>query len=396
MMRLIRYFRGYALLRITCAAPEQCLNRLSEVGIRFWGIAREDGLHVTVYVLQKDIVPARRLVLRCLGDAQIVRTFGFRRRYGGLKRRPVLVLGLLLALFATFFLQRYVWTVDVQGQETLHEEEILRALEELGIGPGTCGADIDQQLTKHRMLNLLPQLSWIAVNRSGGRLHVLVTERLSPQPQRPQYAVANVVAARDGVLTDISVLEGMKLCFKGQAVREGQLLVSGYEDYGLMVRAVCANAEIYATTWHAGTLVMLQTEQVKRYTGRVWTQRTLIVGRKRINLSGNSGIPVGNCDKMINEKSLSLPGGRTFRVAVETATYREYRLEPRAADETAARERLLTAWQHGTKENMIAGELQSTQTSFLTSEGLYILHAESACREMIARIVPVTEIRRTP
>ena len=94
--------------------------------------------------------------MRAFADAQVLRTYGLRQRYGGLRKRPVLVFGLLLALFATFFFQKFVWVVDVQGTQTLHKEEVLRALEEEGIRFGTWSADIDSELTKHRMLNRLP------------------------------------------------------------------------------------------------------------------------------------------------------------------------------------------------------------------------------------------------
>lgn len=67
-------------------------------------------------------------------------------------------------------------------------------------------------------------------------MQVLVTERQQPPDTRAPYAVANVVAARDGVLTEVSVTEGMRLCAVGDTVRQGQLLVSGYEDYGLFIR----------------------------------------------------------------------------------------------------------------------------------------------------------------
>ena len=282
--------------------------------------------------------------------------------------------------------------MDVQGAETQHDEEILRALETLDIRPGTWGPSIDQQLTKHRMLSLLPKLSWLAVNRSGGILHVLVTERMTPQAQTPPYRVANIVAARDGVLTQVSVLEGMKLCAPGQVVSEGQLLVSGYEDYGLMVRAVCANAEIYARTWHSGTVITPEIEYVKEYTGREWTQRTLILGRKRINLSGNSGISLPNCDKMISERKLSLPGGETFHVILETATYREYRLTPRAVQAENAGALLRGAWLRMTKDSLLAGAVEQTEATMLRADGYYILNAVSTCTEMIARVIPAEEL----
>ena len=156
------------------------------------------------------------------------------------------------------------------------------------------------------MLLRMPELAWLAVNRSGGRVQVLVTERQQPPDTRAPYAVANVVAARDGVLTEVSVTEGMRLCAVGDTVRQGQLLVSGYEDYGLFIRPVCASAEIYARTWHTGTVVTPAERLEKRYTGREWKQVTLIVGKKRIKLWGNSSISQQDCDKMIVEKAVKM------------------------------------------------------------------------------------------
>ena len=242
------------------------------------------------------------------------------------------------------------------------------------------------------MLNLIPELSWLAVNRSGGCLQVLVTERSSPRSERPEYDVANVIAARDGVLTEVSVLEGMKLCAVGNTVSKGQLLVSGYEDYGLCVRAVCADAEIYAATWHTGTVLTPSQTYVKRYTGEEWTQKNLIIGRNRINLYGNSRISTGNCDKMIDVKVLVLPKGHDFPVTLETITYREYELVATDVDQTQSRELLLKAWERMTRDAMIAGVIKETSSQVVHSGGVYALHASSTCEEMIARIVPAEEL----
>ena len=182
----------------------------------------------------------------------------------------------------------------------------------------------------------------------------------------------------------------MRLCKRGDAVKAGQILVSGYEDYGLYLRAVCADAEIYAQTWHNGTVVLPAQRTEKSYTGREWTQISLIVGRKRINLCGNSGIYTGSCDKMIDVKKVTL-AGYTFPVTIETVTYREYEEKNVTVDAYAAHNALSEAWQRQTRSAMIAGTIEQTEESFLESGGLYVLQAKSTCNEMIARLVPIEE-----
>ncbi|MDR0890106.1 MAG: sporulation protein YqfD [Oscillospiraceae bacterium] len=390
MYELINYFRGYVRLRITGAAPEKCLNALSQEGIAFWGIIKEDDLHYSLFSYTADAAMVNRLAMKEFCSCELLAHFGFRAAFRGLRKRPVLLLGLLLALTATFVLQGFVWTIQVEGNTTLHEQEILRALKTLDIAVGTWGANINSERTKNQMLNLVPELQWIAVNRTGGYLQVLLHERAMPDKDEDPYQFANVIAARDGVLTEVSVLEGMKLCAAGQTVRKGQLLVSGYEDYGQMTRVVRASAEIYATTWHTGTLVMPSQAMEKVYTGEQWTQKTLLIGEKRINLYGNSGIYTDNCDKIISTRVLSLPGGYDFPIVLETAVYRQYRLVPRELSPLIAQEQLETAWERLTVSAMIAGEIQSTEASVIRSGELYVLNANSTCKEMIARAMPIT------
>ena len=350
MSRLIRYLRGSVRFRLTGAAPEQCLNALAAARLEFWDIEREDALHLSLSV------PAREA-----------------ERLQG-----------LAAAAATFVLQEFVWTIEVEGNDRLPAGQIVQALEELGIAPGTWGPSIDSPETRNRMLLRMPELAWLAVNRSGGRVQVLVTERQQPPDTRAPYAVANVVAARDGVLTEVSVTEGMRLCAVGDTVRQGQLLVSGYEDYGLFIRPVCASAEIYARTWHTGTVVTPAERLEKRYTGREWKQVTLIVGKKRIKLWGNSSISQQDCDKMIVEKAVRT-SGYAYPLRLETAILREYVLEPAPAPQVQTEKLLQEAWRRAVQAQMLAGRIDATQESLLMQGGLCILQAQSDCTELISR-----------
>lgn len=108
------------------------------------------------------------MALRCLCTAEVTERSGLRAQFGGLLRRPVLLLGLLAAAAATFVLQEFVWTIEVEGNDRLPAGQIVQALEELGIAPGTWGPSIDSPETRNRMLLRMPELAWLAVNRSGG------------------------------------------------------------------------------------------------------------------------------------------------------------------------------------------------------------------------------------
>lgn len=390
MNPVVRFLRGEMRVRVTGASVERFLNLLSQAEIEFWDIERRDELHIELSMCRKEKKRLKDIALRSFCTAEVLSERGIGMLLRPLRRRPVLVLGTALVIALSFFLQSFVWVISVEGEGTIHEKTILRELERLDIRFGSWASSIDPQITKMQMLNAVPELSWLSVNRTGGKLTVLFTERFPEPKERLPYHTGSIVASRDGIITDYNILEGMRLCKRGDAVKEGQILVSGYEDYGLYLRAVCAEAEIYAQTWHAGTVVTPANVGEKRYTGREWTQVTLLLGRKRINLCGNSGIFTTGCDKMIDVKKIAV-AEYEFPVSIETATYREYECVPRAVQEAAAQELLDSAWLRLVRSQMVAGTVEKTDGSFLNDGGLYILHAQSTCNEMIARLVPIGE-----
>ncbi len=386
-MKLLSYLN----IKVTGACVERFLSVLAEKRIFFSEIERIDELHYRILVRSKDLKVVQELAIGSFCTCEVLEKKGLQIHWKKMLKRPVLLVGMVCALFLSFYMQTFVLAIEVSGNEALHQEEIIRALEAIDISVGSNASQIDQQLSKNRMLNELPQLSWVGVNRSGFKLNVLVTERSEAQSNRPQYPAANIVAVRESTVTEMIVSEGMKLCKVGDTVQEGQILVSGFEDYGLILKGVCAEAEIYGQTWYSGMLAMPTQTYEKRYTGRQWTQYSLCIGRKRINLSGNSRISGTTCDKMIEVTELAVPEYQ-FPIKLEKITYCEYELVAETIDEEAAQQRLNKAWQELLLSQMVAGRILDTETAYFASGGVYILRAQSTCNEMIARMVPMEPV----
>lgn len=389
-MKISRIIFGSVRVRLRGNAPEECLNLFLARELPFWSIVQTDPGELEVTIFSRDLKRAGELCLQVYCDLQCLSQSGLPQLFCRWIKRPVFLVGILLTLALTFFLQNYVWSVEIKGEDAEIDRRILRILQESGISFGSRGDQIDSQSVKLDMLKQLPELSWLAVNRRGGKLTVLYLLR-SDDDDPMKNSPANLVALRDGVITDFTVLEGMRLFSSGDTVRQGQVLVSGFEDYGLCLKAVQAEGEIYAKTWHSGTVISPAVYSKKCYTGREWTEYIWIIGRKRINLFGNSGIYPVSCDKIIDEHILSLPN-LDFPLRLQVVTYREYTLTEETAAPEAACASLEAAWQRTLQEQMVAGEILETESTFLCMDSYYILHTRSVCNEMIAKAVPVEEI----
>ena len=61
-------------------------------------------------------------------------------------------------------------------------------------------------------------------------------------------------------------------------------------------------------------------------------RRALVFGRSRINLSFNTGNPYAECDKIVKNVRLTLPGNLQLPIALETQVFYEYQTTQQTID----------------------------------------------------------------
>ena len=128
MNPIIRFLRGEMRVRITGASVERCMNLLSEEKIDFWGICRKDELNVELSMLSKEKRRLSALALRSFCTTEILSERGLIKYLQPLRKRPLLLFGTAFVLMLSFFLQSFVWVIEVEGEERVHEKVILREL----------------------------------------------------------------------------------------------------------------------------------------------------------------------------------------------------------------------------------------------------------------------------
>lgn len=387
MWQLIWFLQGYVQAELRGASPEWALERLSNARVAFLRVQRIDDFTIALLILRKDVLKAEAAARKAMCELAVVREMGFGKTFGGLWRRRLFALGLLLCAAGAFVIPKFVFFYDVVGNETVPDAEILRALHSLGVGFGTYGPDIQPQALKNKMLLLVPELQWFTVQQSGMCAHVVVRERSEKLAVEERRAPMNVVAAKDGVLTSVSSLEGNCLCAPGQAVTEGQVLISAYTDLEFTTRVSAALGEIYAETLTHKQVVCPDTALFKQPNGKTARRISLLVGEKRWNIFANGGNLEGKCDKITKTHMLTLPGGFEIPVGLEITEFSGYDLVKKPLPEETAQAILLKQLERGVRQDMIAGEILDEALDLTRQNDRYELHASVRCEEMIARMV---------
>lgn len=387
---IVNRLRGQVRVRAECAFPERVLNLCGARELAFWDLEWESGTAFTCRMSRKDWKTLQRVGRNLDCEFDLVGLEGAPYFLLRFRHRQTLAVGLVGCALALFLGSFFIWDFQVEGNETVPTEEILRALEKNGVGLGTFGLSLDGENIRNHVLLDVPELSWIAVNVSGCRANVQVRERTPPPVMIDRREPCNLVARRAGLVKKIQTIGGVACVIPGSAVTEGQLLISGVEDTDTVgARVLAGMGKVEARTWYDLTVSMPLTAMEKRWTGKEKTGVSLIFGTWRIKFFSNSSIEGEEYDKITLRHPISMLGLR-LPVALAAETCRFYETVP-VSRTPAEAERIggevLTEYLESLVEPY--GSVSSTLCASRQRDGVLLVTLSAECVEEIGERVPI-------
>lgn len=374
---------GSVQIEITCPYPETMLTAINVDKIRLWDIIPLNQLSFLCSIQRRDYSSVSALVVQHGGSVKCRKKLGSYWSFFSLRSRPILLASVLVLFVLTVFLPTRVLFVDVDGNVEIPKSLILEAAENCGIHFGTSRERIRSEAFKNALLERIPQLQWAGVNTKGCTAMISVRER-SVEDSMPSGGANSIVAIRDGIIYSITVTKGTPNCQIGESVKEGQLLVSGYTDCGLVIKATGAEAEVYGETKRDVLVIapnLLDKEDDQQPDEPKYS---IIIGKKFINLSQDSGISGSTCVKMYKIKYMMLPGG--FRLPVGILAEYQQSMNETGADVPDDPKWLVCYTEDYVKTLMVSGEILESEYVCDNLDDCTVLYGELSCREIIGRI----------
>ena len=384
-MDLWQSFNGGVTVEVTSADISGMLSTLHERNIPVEHVRFLDDLRCTFFVQRQYIKAVKRITEKRGETMKIVAHNGLYWQIRFLMKRPVLLCGLACIILLTILIPTRIFFFQIEGNAAVPDKKILELAAQCGIEFGVSRQEIRSEKVKNQLLSSVPELEWVGINTAGCVATISVRERQSGDELAKSHGVSSIIATRDGVIRELTVTGGSAACKTGQAVKAGEVLISGYTDCGISIRAERAQGEVYAETHHEFSCVMPQSsvqrgEQVveKRKTG-------IIIGKNRINFSQDSGILDTGCVKMYEENYVTLPGGFVLPIAfvTETCIYYENQESVAAGDlEETTLPQLAERYLSG---QMVAGRILNSQVDISRQEDCLLLDGKYECLEMIGQ-----------
>ena len=228
LLSVIKYFRGYVHVKLTGYAPERFLNLCGNRNILIWNLKPcENGytfcISVDAFRQLKPILKKTKTQIRIQKRVGMpFCAFRYRRRY-------LFPAGLLFFCFLLYDLSGCIWNIEINGNSYLTTETILDFLEEEHASFGTKKSRISCEDLEEAMRSRYRDVIWTSIKIYGTKMTVDIQENLLPQEEyeaksdKPQ----DIVAAKDGVITEMVTRAGTPLAAVGAEVKKGDILVSG-------------------------------------------------------------------------------------------------------------------------------------------------------------------------
>lgn len=377
---------GKVQIEMVCADPAAMLSRLCAIGVLLTDITIIDDFIVRGELTRKDYLRASIFLEKNGAVVRIIKQKGVYLTALKLKKRPFLLLSLVFLLFLSLFIPTRVFFIRVVGNTTVPTKLILEKAEISGVSWGASRLQLRSEKVKNMLLSQLPQLQWVGVNTTGCVAIISVQEKkVQEEISEEINTVSSIIAVRDGIIRQCTVTKGTALCKIGQAVKKGQVLVSGYTDCGIVIQATRAKGEIYAQTLRHQNTILPMMWTVRKDLVESKTKFGILIGKKRINLFNDSGNFNATCVRIYKESFLTLPGGFQLPIGFFQETQMRYNTDAQLQTEADCLEWIQFSSENYLAEQMVAGRILDKVENIQMQNDVCYLNGEYICLESIGK-----------
>ena len=390
----INSLRGKTEIKASGASTELFINSCMGLGVRLIRVRKESSTEIWACIPSSHLSLAENAAYKSCCEIDMVRSRGGRRLLSAaLKRLSAVIMAAVLfgiVLWSYFF----VWEIDIKGNDSVSDGEILSVLAEAGVSCGKFWPAFSADSIRSIVLAEIPELSWITVNMHGAEAEVIAVERKAVPELVFEGEASDIVAEAGGFVTAVNALVGQAAVKRGDAIEPGELLISGaVESSYAPPRFVRAYGSVEAQINCEFTAAIPKYTEEKSRQGKKTSRYAVIIGNNRINFYSDSSISDSFCDKIISVWKLESEGLFSFPLCIVRETQINYYTDTVQRDEYYSGQSLEAALRDAYALSCGDGESISESLVFGESGDLYTATLRVCCERSIGKSVPISDGR---
>ena len=389
---------GYYIVRVTGVFRHRFVNVCNKNNIKMWNLSEEKE-SILFYIKKKDLKSATEFCNKIGVDMTIEKRKGlhfFIRKY---RKRYGFIMGILCFFTMVYGFTNFIWDIDVVGESVYTEDEIIKLVRDNYVDILTPKKNVDCDSLEMELRDIYDKVAWISCDITGTKLNIRITETIDKNEVIKYMEPSNIVAIKDGILTDVIVRNGKANRIKGDEVKKGDIIITGainiYNDYDELLETsyIAADGDVYAyvITNYVDEFSMEYYDKV--YTGDEKKSYELVVNEEFFPIKFGKEYVL--CDEISTEHKLVLGESVYLPIYFNVIEYREYVVERKSysKDEaiSKAEKRLGTYIEDLQKKGV---EIVENNVTIIINEGKCKSEGTIVTKELIGVPAPLTIIEQ--
>jgi len=330
MNKVVFWLKGYVIASIPIKNAERFINILPNQNIRADRIYVK-GERCCFRMERHTYLKLHPVVVKTGAYPKIHKKCGGYYLYRRLLQHTGLYLGMMLFALLLYILSLFLWNIEFSGNQIHTEEQLLRFVNECGIGFGSRRNGIDCAEIEAAIRKEYSDIGWVSAQVRGSRMIIRIKEAMFKEKQfENAEEPSHIVADQNGIVTEMIVRVGTPMVAVGDTVKKGDILILGevtaMNEY---------NEPINSTTVYADGEVNLKSELsyydsiplnyvMKEMTGNKKTGYSVSIFNKKI-FSYIPSIPYERYDIITTSVNWKISKNLYLPVSHDTISCREYR-----------------------------------------------------------------------
>lgn len=159
--KISRNFKGYVRFKAEGYYVERFINHCRINGFNLEDLKRANSTLVDASVSIKDYREICKIAKKNKCKIKIYQKRGIPFVIKKYRKRKIFFLTLVILIFSISVLTRFIWNIDIKGNDSISQDEIMKIINEEGLKIGKLKNNIDERKIVDKIRSVRPDVAWV-------------------------------------------------------------------------------------------------------------------------------------------------------------------------------------------------------------------------------------------
>ncbi len=346
------FIKGYIQIEVESFFMERFVNSCAKENIRLWRTKRINQTKIYTNIEIQDLRKIRKISQKIKCKIRIKKKKGAPFIIKKYKKRKVFLFSFLIIAFLIFALSNFVWNIEIIGNTSLTQEELINELNAQGLEIGSLKYKLDTNKIIEEMRLTNEKIAWIGIDIEGTNAKVTIVETTDKPEILDKDEYCNIVADKEAIIEKINVTNGTALVTEGDIVEKGDTLIAGWiEGQYTGMRYMHASGLIKAKVWYSAEKyeTFIQDEKVK--TQNKENKYSIFLNKNEINFYKRLS-KFEKYDTIETNKKIKLFNNFYLPIEFKKITNYEYKIEKKEYNQETLENKITTELEEQLKSDL--------------------------------------------